>query len=359
MQSNGAREAIETIRKKLKHGGTQQKLRALEVLKLLMENSNQQFHRQFLMNDKMKERFELILTSQAEDVKVKNELLSLLGAWVSKYKDEPGMRTMADLYELGRGRKLRIRTNTAESSRSNTSDTIVRSPTTNTQSPMTSPIREQPQQQQRHQSLPPPIMPIRSPITEPKVKNKPRSQSNAGSTSRNNTTLFNFEKTKPKILEEIALANQNSNNLINALRLINTTEDRWEIDLQHDKRLQEYRDKCEESKKKIVRYARLVEDEEWIGTLLAANEDLLKALDMYDIMLVGEIPASWSPMSPNSNNRKAIRAPPPPPPIKRQTSPLQLEFSNLNINHKQKHDDELDPFADPTTPIEEIENHHF
>lgn len=31
MQSNGAREAIETIRKKLKHGGTQQKLRALEV----------------------------------------------------------------------------------------------------------------------------------------------------------------------------------------------------------------------------------------------------------------------------------------------------------------------------------------
>jgi hypothetical protein len=148
--------------------------------------------------------------------------------------------------------------------------------------------------------------------------------------------------------------------LINALRLINTTEDRWEIDLQHDKRLQEYRDKCEESKKKIVRYARLVEDEEWIGTLLAANEDLLKALDMYDIMLVGEIPASWSPMSPNNNNnRKAIRAPPPPPPIKRQTSPLQLEFSNLNINHKQKHDEELDPFADPTTPIEEIENHHF
>jgi hypothetical protein len=31
MQDSGPREAIETIRKKLKHGGTQQKLRALEV----------------------------------------------------------------------------------------------------------------------------------------------------------------------------------------------------------------------------------------------------------------------------------------------------------------------------------------
>jgi hypothetical protein len=31
MQPNGSREAIEAIRKKLKHGTTQQKLRALEV----------------------------------------------------------------------------------------------------------------------------------------------------------------------------------------------------------------------------------------------------------------------------------------------------------------------------------------
>lgn len=33
MQENGPREAIEAVRKKLKHGGTQQKLRVLEVKK--------------------------------------------------------------------------------------------------------------------------------------------------------------------------------------------------------------------------------------------------------------------------------------------------------------------------------------
>jgi hypothetical protein len=31
MQESGPREAVETVRKKLKHGGSQQKLRVLEV----------------------------------------------------------------------------------------------------------------------------------------------------------------------------------------------------------------------------------------------------------------------------------------------------------------------------------------
>ncbi|KAG1139437.1 hypothetical protein G6F37_001810 [Rhizopus arrhizus] len=338
MQSSGPREAIETIRKKLKHGGNQQKLRVLEVLKLLMENSSQQFHRQFLANEKMKERFELMLTSGSESTEVKNTLLSLLGAWITKYKNEPGMRTMVDLYELGRGKKMRIKTNTAEASRSSSmsnSDTI-RSPTSPmTQSPLSSPTAS------RH---PPPIMPAKTYLPEPAKKTKTRSTDRTRSSSGNN--LFNFEKLKPKIMEEVALANQNTNNLVNSLKLINTSEDRWEIDLQYDRRIQDCRERCEESRKKIVRYARLIEDEEWIGTLLAANEDLLKALDMYDIMLTGEIPAAW-----REGMTKLIRSPPPPPPIKTSPPPLQIEFSNLNINKEE----ELDPFADPTTPIEEID----
>jgi hypothetical protein len=218
--------------------------------------------------------------------------------------------------------------------------------------------------------MPPPAQP--SPPKEQPTKpiSKPRSQSSAASTTRPNqasgssggpTRVFNFEKAKPKILEEIAVANSNMNNLTNALKLINTSEDRWEIDLQHDKRLQEYHDKCEESKKRIVRYARLVEDEEWIGTLLATNEDLLKALDMYDIMLVGEIPAAWLMAQQQSNqNRlsyqeppKAIRAPPPPPP---PALSLQIEdsFSNMQLAKRDNEpEEELDPFADPATPIED------
>lgn len=215
-----------------------------------------------------------------------------------------------------------------------------------------------------------PAQPVERSPPPPKNKSKPRSQSSAASTSRPSPTpgsggptrVFNFEKAKPKILEEIALGNSNANNLVNALKLINTSEDRWEIDLQHDKRLQGFHDKCEESKKRIVRYARLVEDEDWIGTLLATNEGLLKALEMYDIMLAGEIPAAWSLAQQNQQQLrlayqqsettppKQIRAPPPPP----QTLQIEDSFSNMQLTRReQEPEEELDPFADPVTPIED------
>ncbi|KAL0140393.1 VHS domain protein [Mucor lusitanicus] len=380
MQENGPREAVETVRKKLKHGGTQQKLRVLEILKLLMENSNQQFHRQFLANEKMRERFELMLTSPGENAAVKKELVSLLGAWAVKYKNEPGMRAIQDLFEMGRGGGAR-RVVTRPRANTDTMDRHpqIQSPTTPTSRHMDAPPSPSPTREEKRRSLPPampsrPAQPAERSPPPPKNKSKPRSQSSAATTSRPTpasssggpTRVFNFEKAKPKILEEIALGNSNANNLVNALKLINTSEDRWEIDLQHDKRLQGFHDKCEESKKRIVRYARLVEDEDWIGTLLATNEGLLKALEMYDIMLAGEIPAAWSLAQQNQQqlrlayqqseavtaSPKQIRAPPPPPPP--QTLQIEDSFSNMQLTRRdQEPEEELDPFADPVTPIED------
>ncbi|KAI8388627.1 uncharacterized protein BYT42DRAFT_241507 [Radiomyces spectabilis] len=343
MQESGSREAIEAIRKRLKHGTTQQKLRVLEVLKLLMENSNQRFHRQLMSNEKMKERFELMVTSPMEAIEVRKTLVGLLGAWSQKYKGEPGMHILGDIYEMGMS-KLGYSTKRSTAMRSRP-----KSPT----------------KEERRRSMPPPAKPVK-PI-ETKVKNKPRSQSNAtnASSSGSGQRVFNFETAKPKIINEVALANQNTNNLVNALKLINTREDRWEIDLQHDARVQDLRQKCEESKRKIVRYARLVEDEEWIGTLLATNEELLRALDMYDVMSVGEVPVNMptSPVAPTSlpspmSPTQHMRSPPPPPPLSssqfRQTqdSPLQ-QFSSLSVSDRQDSVDSDDPFADPVQPLED------
>lgn len=124
------------------------------------------------------------------------------------------------------------------------------------------------------------------------------------------------------------MASQSANNLINTLRLINTSKDDWEVDMRRDHAIQQSHQRCEEEKKKIVRYARLVEDEEWIGTLLNANEELLKALDMYDIMLTGQIPSDF----PTSTYRK-------------NNEPLALLDSHL----PRGEDGEIleDPFADP------------
>ena len=224
-------------------------------------------------------------------------------------------------------------------------------PTTTVEPPM-------PPRPQKRQSLPP-----AAPKSE-SVKTKPRSSSTAGSRPFNSGSssssgqrqrTFNLEKEKSKIIQEVALASQNANNLVNALRFINTTEDRWEIDLQHDARLQGYRQRCEESKKKIVRYARLVEDEEWIGTLLATNEELLKAMQMYELMSVGEVPLDLpSPTSPMDGTASPTTTrSPPPPPVRSQD--LARDLADLQLTQDGSNDEDANnPFADPVTPVEDI-----
>ncbi|KAI9495367.1 hypothetical protein BDB00DRAFT_814386 [Zychaea mexicana] len=373
MQEGGPREAIEAMRKRLKHGTTQQKLRVIDVLKLLMENTSEKFHRQLLSNDKMRERLDLIVSSSTEDTKVRKALLSVLGAWAVKYKNEPGMHVLAELYESGR-KKLNLPRRTGSGSAATT--TTPRSPATAEATPAMPPRPTQQQQpspptssQQKRQSLPPTAH-----TTE--VRTKPRSSSTAGSggnSSNNRTTTtqrtFNLEAAKPKIIQEVALANQNTNNLVNALKFINTSEDRWEIDLQHDARLQDYRQRCEDSKKKIVRYARLVEDEEWIGTLLATNEELLKALQMYETMSVGEVPTNMPSTPPSPLSPQHTRSPPPPPSQRQEetmrelaglqlsssstSSPPPTTDSNLSRASAESENPFADPFADPVTPAHE------
>lgn len=118
----------------------------------------------------------------------------------------------------------------------------------------------------------------------------------------------------------------------------------------------------------------MVENEEWIGTLLATNEELLKALDMYDVMLVGEVPAAWllaqqnqqakinyyeqvQPAVTSPTPKLLLRAPPPPPPPNKNRLSLQLDNMHISrfpqADEQQQDDEDLDPFADPATPIED------
>ncbi|KAI8144637.1 hypothetical protein BJV82DRAFT_667837 [Fennellomyces sp. T-0311] len=360
MQEAGPREAIEAVRKRLKHGTTQQKLRVIDVLKLLMENTSEKFHRQLVSNEKMRERLDLIVSSSSEDVKVRKALLSVLGAWAVKYKSEPGMHVLADMYENGR-KKLNLpkRTGSGSAAPPRSPSTVEATTPAMPPRPVQQPSPPPPTRpQQKRQSLPPAAKPA-------EVRTKPRSSSTAGQQPQR---TFNLEAAKPKIIQEVALANQNINNLVNALKFINTSEDRWEIDLRHDQRLQDYRQRCEDSKKKIVRYARLVEDEEWIGTLLATNEELLKALEMYEAMSVGEVPVNMpstppSPLSPQPLSPQHTRSPPPPPALRSEETIRDLAGLRLSSTPPPTTDSSLsrasassaDPFADPfADPVDEV-----
>ncbi|KAI7869618.1 uncharacterized protein EV154DRAFT_530637 [Mucor mucedo] len=330
MQPAGAREAIEAVRKKLKHGTTQQKLRVLEVLKLLMENSNGRFHRELISNEKMKERFEMIIESPTEDMNVRKTIVSLLGIWATKFKGEQGMQILYRLHERGRALLQ------GQSSQRGSPLVAATSPADRYPGLIASPDRRVPPPNVRH---PPTNYHQDQPYTDIPPPNDigPRRQSNGSST-------FDFEKAKPKIMQEVALATQSANNLVNALRLINTNKDGWELDMRRDRTIAQMHGRCEEEKKKIVRYARLVEDEEWIGTLLSANEDLLKALDMYDIMLTGQIPVDF-PTSPYRANNEPLALP-----SRAGDADLLMLSSHSGDTHlpRDENGDILeDPFADP------------
>lgn len=66
-------------------------------------------------NEKMIERFEIIIDSHMEDVKVRKMLLMLLGTWASKFQKEQGIHVLQRLYER---RRSSFRQNTGGSSSS-------------------------------------------------------------------------------------------------------------------------------------------------------------------------------------------------------------------------------------------------
>lgn len=193
----------------------------------------------------MKERFDIIIESTTEDIRVRKLLVTLLGIWATRFKDERGMRVLQELHDKG---KLYFEP---------------RKPI-----PFVGLLKKSFSSYKVNAAT--------KTVTLPTSKSSLAILSSAPTT---NDTSFNFEKSKPKIIQEIAMATQSANKLINALQHV--TSDDWEF----DSVIQESYLRCERDKKKIICYVRLVEDEEWIGTLLAANEVLLKAIDMHDTML--------------------------------------------------------------------------
>ena len=58
-------------------------------------------------------------------------------------------------------------------------------------------------------------------------------------------------------------------------------------------RVQENLDKAKASRRVIIRYIQLVNDEEFVGTLIDANEKIVEAIQLYD--KAGLCSSDWSP----------------------------------------------------------------
>ena len=89
---------------------------------------------------------------------------------------------------------------------------------------------------------------------------------------------IDFAKERSTILETIAASQQASTNLTNSLRRLNRETTHPDDDPQIS---QLYR-QCRKLRREILIYIQRTENEEWIGTLINANEELVQSLAHYE-----------------------------------------------------------------------------
>jgi len=105
---------------------------------------------------------------------------------------------------------------------------------------------------------------------------------------------FNFEQEKPKVQGAIVEATQASNNLLNAIQHVHRERE----SVQTNPRVQEFLSQLKQVRKQIVRYVQLVEDEQFIGTLIDTNERVIAALETYDNVCAAQQPAQPEALQP-------------------------------------------------------------
>ncbi len=112
----------------------------------------------------------------------------------------------------------------------------------------------------------------------PKYQPKKMKADKHGKKTRSRT--FNFEKEKPQLLQTIASSSVASTNLMNALKLLNREKLRVS---EHAETVNRF-ETCKALRRQILRYIQHVESEQWLGSLINANDSLVEALMAYEIL---------------------------------------------------------------------------
>lgn len=111
-------------------------------------------------------------------------------------------------------------------------------------------------------------------------------------------TDYSISQAKPRILAAVGEATQACNGLVNALQRVNRESESVTTNLN----VQEYLMKVKDTRKRVVRYTQLIEDDpsgDFIGTLISTNEQIIAALSLYD---------RWSQTTGDDSDDEAVDA---------------------------------------------------
>jgi len=130
---------------------------------------------------------------------------------------------------------------------------------------------------------------------------------------------FNLEKEKTTMLQTIAHSSVASTNMLNALQRIN----RETTQVSEDRETAKQFETCKLLRRQILRYIQLVESDQWIGSLLSANDELVKALMAYELMDKSVDDDSDSEVEGSHSG--------PPPPSSRRGSKMVESMAAMNV----------------------------
>ncbi|KAJ7109990.1 hypothetical protein C8R44DRAFT_269371 [Mycena epipterygia] len=270
LQGAGPTEASRAIRKKLKHGRPHQQYRALVILKALVENCGHKFQTTFA-DGQLTDTLKHLANDASTDKKVKKKLLLVMASWQDQFKSDPSMAMVAGLYKQTRHdrseQSYQLNTMALPDVEQLERDAKRKSKLEREQAKEKQRLEEAERRRKEKERK---NRPKRAPFDFEKV-------SDTAASSFHCIDHF-FYKEKPLVLGSIVEASQASNNLVNAITLVNQEKD----SLLSNERVQECLAKAKQARKPVVRYIQLVENEELIGTLIETNDRIITALEMYD-----------------------------------------------------------------------------
>ncbi|KAI4271424.1 MAG: hypothetical protein L6R35_006534 [Caloplaca aegaea] len=286
LQAEGPTEAARAIRKKLKYGNVHKQLRALTILDGLIENAGTRFQRGFV-DEPLLERLRVAATDSLSDQEVKKKCSILFRQWAASYSDTPGLQRIATLHKQLPQRK--------KPPHQATSRVLRESEPGDNEEPLGHTVSVS--------GGGGPMQTLRSPTTAaatssssgggggggpsltPHNQPSPTSSSSFKKASKSSKKPkpdkpFNLDKEKPQLLQTIASSSVASTNLLNSLKLINRESKRVSEDPEAARRFEA----CKLLRRQVLRYIQHVESEQWLGSLIHANETLVEALMAFELL---------------------------------------------------------------------------
>jgi hypothetical protein len=295
------------------------------------------------------------------DPQVRKKCKVLFVQWANAYKGKPGMERIANLY------KEFPKTQRPDAARQK----VLRDsePLDPDAQPDASPFAESSSKPSPSKLKPAPPAP--KPVTPASPPSRPVALTNTSSlTSKlfrdkksGSSKTFNLSKEKDNMTTAIAQATIASTNLLNGLQLVNREQEKLSENAEVMRRF----DACKNLRRKILYYIQHVESDQWIGSLVNANDELVKALTAFEIMdrsISDDSDSDWqddgAPTSPRDAHTANINqgmakldvheeAKPPPQPQR----PVSIPMPPVPTFHKTpvEDDDDQDDAEDDDNPF--------